>query len=201
MSMVIPPNWSPEPCITGWDIAKNEPKSTWKIIYDLDWKPCITGRDTAKNEPTTYLKNHLRFRLQTLYSWMRNIQKWAKIYLKTAEKQLICYVHRAAKLAQYWSKTSKPCDKVLVRAFSISAHELWVDENSRKSHVCHTRLLMQADWANNCDHPTQSCDMSKLKSAKKGLEKVIHSTPLNLWICAGSAQPGPPLGPQLGQVW
>ena len=42
--------------------------------------------------------------------------------------------------------------------------------------------------------------MSKLKSAKKGLEKVIHSTPLRVWIGAGSAQPGPPLGPQLGQV-
>ncbi|KAI2805747.1 hypothetical protein RDWZM_008919 [Blomia tropicalis] len=41
--------------------------------------------------------------------------------------------------------------------------------------------------------------MSKLKSAKKGLEKIIHSTPLRIWIGAGSAQPGPPLGPQLGQ--
>lgn len=42
--------------------------------------------------------------------------------------------------------------------------------------------------------------MSKLKSAKKGVEKVIHSTPLRIWIGAGVAQPGPPLGPQLGQV-
>ncbi|XP_046911773.2 mitochondrial ribosomal protein L11 [Dermatophagoides farinae] len=41
--------------------------------------------------------------------------------------------------------------------------------------------------------------MSKLKSAKKGVEKVIHSTPLRIWIGAGVAQPGPPLGPQLGQ--
>ena len=42
--------------------------------------------------------------------------------------------------------------------------------------------------------------MSKLKSAKKGVEKVIHSTPSRIWIGAGVAQPGPPLGPQLGQV-
>ena len=42
--------------------------------------------------------------------------------------------------------------------------------------------------------------MSKIKSAKKAAEKVIHSTPLQLWISAAQAQPGPPLGPQLGQV-
>ncbi len=45
-----------------------------------------------------------------------------------------------------------------------------------------------------------SKSMNKLKSAKKVTEKVIHSTPLRLWISAGLAQPGPPLGPQLGQV-
>ncbi|XP_054153677.1 39S ribosomal protein L11, mitochondrial-like [Oppia nitens] len=41
--------------------------------------------------------------------------------------------------------------------------------------------------------------MSKLKSGKKVVEKVIHSTPMQLWISAGLAHPGPPLGPQLGQ--
>jgi len=41
--------------------------------------------------------------------------------------------------------------------------------------------------------------MSKLKAGKKAVEKVIHSTPLGLWISAGLAHPGPPLGPQLGQ--
>ncbi len=45
-----------------------------------------------------------------------------------------------------------------------------------------------------------SKSMNRLKSAKKATEKVIHSTPLRLWISAGLAQPGPPLGPQLGQV-
>lgn len=43
--------------------------------------------------------------------------------------------------------------------------------------------------------------MSKLKAGKKAAQKVIHSTPLFLWISAGLAQPGPPLGPQLGQVF
>lgn len=43
--------------------------------------------------------------------------------------------------------------------------------------------------------------MSKLKSLKKGAEKIIHSTPLSLWISAGCANPGPPLGPQIGQVF
>jgi hypothetical protein len=41
--------------------------------------------------------------------------------------------------------------------------------------------------------------MSRLKSAKKAAEKVIHSTPLHVWVSAGLASPGPPLGPQLGQ--
>lgn len=41
--------------------------------------------------------------------------------------------------------------------------------------------------------------MSKYSRYKKAAEKVIHSTPLNLWIQAGMASPGPPLGPQLGQ--
>lgn len=41
--------------------------------------------------------------------------------------------------------------------------------------------------------------MSKFGRAKKAAEKVIHSTPLKLWIQAGLAAPGPPLGPQLGQ--
>jgi len=37
------------------------------------------------------------------------------------------------------------------------------------------------------------------KSLKRAMEKVIHTTPLNVWIAAGMATPGPPLGPQLGQ--
>jgi len=40
--------------------------------------------------------------------------------------------------------------------------------------------------------------MSK-RRVQKVVEKVIHSTPLKLWIQAGLAAPGPPLGPQLGQ--
>lgn len=45
-----------------------------------------------------------------------------------------------------------------------------------------------------------SRSIGKLKSAKKVAEKVIHNTPLLVWIQAGLAAPGPPLGPQLGQV-
>ncbi|KAI1302416.1 39S ribosomal protein L11, mitochondrial [Halotydeus destructor] len=39
----------------------------------------------------------------------------------------------------------------------------------------------------------------RLKTAKKVVDKVIHSTPIHVWIQAGLAAPGPPLGPQLGQ--
>lgn len=37
------------------------------------------------------------------------------------------------------------------------------------------------------------------RGARKAAEKVIHTTPLFVWIQAGLANPGPPLGPQLGQ--
>ncbi|RWS06066.1 39S ribosomal protein L11-like protein [Dinothrombium tinctorium] len=39
----------------------------------------------------------------------------------------------------------------------------------------------------------------RLKGAKKAAEKVIHSTPIYIYIQAGMANPGPPIGPQLGQ--
>lgn len=44
-----------------------------------------------------------------------------------------------------------------------------------------------------------SKNVRKLKQAKSAVEKVLHNTPLHLWIQAGSANPGPPLGPQIGQ--
>ncbi|OQR66530.1 39S ribosomal protein L11 [Tropilaelaps mercedesae] len=44
-----------------------------------------------------------------------------------------------------------------------------------------------------------SHSIKRLKSAKKSIEKVIHSTPLKTYVPAGMAMPGPPLGPQLGQ--
>lgn len=46
---------------------------------------------------------------------------------------------------------------------------------------------------------TMSKSVKRLKSMKKVVEKVMHTTPLKLYIPAASAMPGPPLGPQLGQ--
>lgn len=42
-------------------------------------------------------------------------------------------------------------------------------------------------------------NVRKLRQAKGAAEKVLHNTPLKLWIQAGAANPGPPLGPQIGQ--
>lgn len=41
---------------------------------------------------------------------------------------------------------------------------------------------------------------SRMKFAKKLVPKVDHSSKLKTNIPAGMAMPGPPLGPQLGQV-
>lgn len=41
--------------------------------------------------------------------------------------------------------------------------------------------------------------MKGSKNLKKAVEKVIHTTPYIVWVAAGMATPGPPLGPQLGQ--
>lgn len=41
---------------------------------------------------------------------------------------------------------------------------------------------------------------ARMKFAKKMVGKIDHSTTLHTNIPAGMAMPGPPLGPQLGQV-
>lgn len=40
----------------------------------------------------------------------------------------------------------------------------------------------------------------KMRTIKKTIEKIEHSTKMRTFVPAGQASPNPPLGPMLGQV-